>query len=405
MRLRSILSVFVVALTLPAAASASTTIGTIVEPSGSSVFDCSGIAALFGQFGNADEVTTGGLISSWSVNATGDGKGTETLYVLAPSGSNYTVVGTDTEALPSTIPANGTVTFTPAAPIAAAIGDSIAVSAIGTGVGGTGPVNCAWNSTDDEIPEAWYASDADAGVGQPVVPTPFGAPGTVIDVEATISPGPEDSAVSTSAGPTNAVVGNEALLSSTVTNNGPYPGPATFTDTVPAGLAIDAVAATDGTCSIAAQVVTCSIANVAVGANAAVEVVVTPFAAMSYQNAVSVADASGTTDPNTANNAASATLTVGTATGTGPGTGAGTAATRACVATNSLKGLSEKLVKRLLPALGCKVGKIKKATSKKVAKGDVISLKPGSGSHPAGTKVTLTISSGKPKPKHKKHKG
>ena len=75
-------------------------------------------------------------------------------------------------------------------------------------------------------------------------------------------------------------------------------------------------------------------------------------------------------------------------------------ATRECVATN-VKGLSEKVVKRLLPSFGCKLGKIKKASSKSVAKGDVISLNPGSGAHAPGTKVTLTVSTGKPKSKHK----
>ena len=49
----------------------------------------------------------------------------------------------------------------------------------------------------------------------------------------------------------------------------------------------------------------------------------------------------------------------------------------------------------------CTVGKIKKAVSKSVAKGDVILLTPASGSHAAGTKVALTVSSGKPKKKHK----
>jgi beta-lactam-binding protein with PASTA domain len=85
---------------------------------------------------------------------------------------------------------------------------------------------------------------------------------------------------------------------------------------------------------------------------------------------------------------------------------AGTArvvAARPCVPAN-LKGPPAKTLKKLLPALSCKVGKIKTMTSKKVAKGDVISLTPGSGSHAADTKVSLTVSSGKPKSKpQKKH--
>ena len=58
----------------------------------------------------------------------------------------------------------------------------------------------------------------------------------------------------------------------------------------------------------------------------------------------------------------------------------------------------------LLPLLGCKVGKVKTATSKSVAKGDVISTSPGAGSYAAGRSIGITVSSGKPKSKKKKKK-
>jgi hypothetical protein len=244
---------------------------------------------------------------------------------------------------------------------------------------------------------AFVALGAGSSVGQSITPIspgpgdPTDVPGALVDLAVTVAPGNEDVAVSTTAGPSNAVVKNEALLSSTVTNNGPGEGPTTFTDAVPAGLAIDAATAGGGSCTVGGQVVTCSFASLALGASVPVEIVVTPSAANSYENTVSVADATGVTDPNPNNNSASATLVVAAAVNPA-------LSTRECVATN-LKGFSEKVVKRLLPALGCKLGKVKKAASKTVAKGDVISLKPGSGSHPAGTKVTLTVSSGKPKKK------
>jgi len=400
------MSVVALALALPAVAGASTsttTLGSIVKPGNASTVPCEP-TSLYGLATSADYVGTGGgLVTSWSVNAAGDRSGTETLYVLAPNGSDYTVVGSDTETIPTVIPADGTVTFTLASPITAASGDTFGITA-----SGTGDVNCAW-TTAPGIDEAFVALGAAPSVGQSIAPAD--ASGLQVDLAVTLTSLAEDVAVSTAAGPSNAVVNNEALLSSTVTDNGPDAAPTTFTDAVPAGLAIDAVAAAGGTCNTVGQVVTCTFASLAVGASAPVEIVVTPAAAQSYVNTVSVADASGVTDPDLSNNSASASLVVAapvaptsttptSVTPTSVAPAATMAAARACVASN-LKGLSEKVVKKLLPALGCKVGKIKKASSKTVAKGDVISTTPGSGAHAPGTKVTLTVSSGKPKKKHK----
>jgi uncharacterized repeat protein (TIGR01451 family) len=404
MNARRILSVSVLALALvvPASADANTTVGSIARPSSSDLSDCTQAVAIIGQATPAYEApASGGVVTSWSINATGDGSGTETLYVLAPSGSGYTVVGLDSEAIPATIPAGGTVTYNLKTPIATQPGDTFGVSATGTG-----PVFCAW--TQGTTPVSDYVWAAEPGtfptVGQPVTPivisgqTSIDVPAALLDLEVTLAPGSEDVAVTTTAGPSNAIVGNEALLSSSVTNNGPFGGTTTtFTDTVPAGLTIDAVAAAGGTCTVGGQVVTCMISNLAAGASTPVEIVVTPGAAGSYENSVSVADPTGVTDPNMTNNASSATLTVGA------GTIASELATRDCV-TTSVKGLSEKVVKNLLPSMGCTLGKIKKASSKKIAKGYVIALTPGSGAHAPGTKVTITVSSGKSKSKkHKKH--
>ena len=118
-------------------------------------------------------------------------------------------------------------------------------------------------------------------------------------------------------------------------------------------------------------------------------IVVVPTAAGSYPDHGAVSLPSGT-DPNSANNTATTTLKVSKA-------GAPTACT-----VPKLGGASEALAKRLLPLLGCKVGKVKKATSKSVAKGDVISTSPGAGSYAAGKSIGITISSGKPKSKKKK---
>ena len=397
MKARCIFSASAIALVLalsPTAGADTTTLGNIVEPVGATAVDCNALGEPVVIAADTSAYTVGSagsVVASWSVNATGDGGATETLYALSPDGATYTVVGTDTETIPASIPASGTVTFTPAKPILTQAGDTFGVSTTGSG-----HAYCAWDSTDT-TDEGVVLLGSGAIAGQSLLPYQGGVGGPYVqglrvDLAVTLGPGVEDVAVSTTTGPNNPVVGSEALLSSSVTNDGPIAGPTTFTDAVPAGLAIDAVAAAGGTCATAGQTVTCSFAGLAVGASAPVEIVVTPGAAQSYSNTVSVADADGATDPNPANNSATAVLLSAAA--------APASLPRACVAAN-LKGLSEKVVKRLLPSLGCRLGKVKKAGSKTVAKGDVISLNPGSGSHPAGTKVTLTVSSGKPKARRK----
>jgi hypothetical protein len=59
-------------------------------------------------------------------------------------------------------------------------------------------------------------------------------------------------------------------------------------------------------------------------------------------------------------------------------------------------GLSESKAAKAIKNAGCKLGKVSKSHSSKVAKGKVISSKPKAGSKkPAGTKVALVVSSGK----------
>jgi beta-lactam-binding protein with PASTA domain len=116
--------------------------------------------------------------------------------------------------------------------------------------------------------------------------------------------------------------------------------------------------------------------------------VVTPTAAGSYANDVSVS--TSLADPNPFNDHATATLAV-----TGP------APTETCVVPN-LRGAASRLAGVVLRDLGCEV-KTTHAHSKTVHKGNVIKTSPGAGAHPFGTAVTLQISSGRSKKKHKKH--
>jgi serine/threonine-protein kinase len=71
-----------------------------------------------------------------------------------------------------------------------------------------------------------------------------------------------------------------------------------------------------------------------------------------------------------------------------------------CVVT-SLAKLPLGTAKKLLTTLNCKVGKVTKASSSAVAKGNVIKTSPGNGSYATGTSITIVESSG-PKPKKKK---
>ena len=352
MKLRSTIFVLLVAtLALPAAASASsTTLGSIVEPAlPSAVQDCSNQVAIVGQATAAYEVRRGRRrVTSWSVNATGDGGGTETLYVLAPDGAGgYMVVGTDTETLPAAIPAGGTLTFTLATPILTASGDTFGLSAAGPvpstarGIGGATPAT---------RPRVCLSKEHVPGMGQTIVPEPVSPgypldlPNVLIDLAVTLTPASQDVAVSTTAGPSNATVNNEALLSSMVTNNGPDAGPVTFTDAVPAGLTIDAAAA-DGRrpAPPPARLVSCSFANLAVGASAPVEIVVTPLPPRATRTRSLVADAARRDRPEPGQQQRIRDARRGA-----PPSVASTSATRECVATN-VKGLSEKVVKRLLP--------------------------------------------------------
>ncbi len=218
------------------------------------------------------------------------------------------------------------------------------------------------------------------------------APAGEINLAATLGPVTEDAALSLSA--SSATAGLPAVLTATVRNNGPLNSPITFTDPVPSGLTVDFAGTSSGSCgtNTAVNLVTCTLAGLSAGHSATVGIVVTPKAAGSYPDAGTVADVSPVTDPNPANNNASTTLKAAAA-----------GAPAKCVVPK-LGGTPESVAKKVLPLLGCKVGKVKKATSRSVAKGDVISTNPKAGTYAVGKSVGITVSSGKPKPKPKKKK-
>lgn len=386
----SLVAALILALGLSAAVGATpgtTILGTTAPPSGSSPGGC---FALIGQL--TDDPTLryivpapGGQVTQWSTNTTGDTAGTPiSMSVLRPAGgTKYTVVGTDAELLPTPLPAGGVATFTLKHPITAKAGDTFALYSQATS---GGPV-CYWSGGSTPSGDGLFAA-TDAQVpfeGQTLdYGTDVSGGGFTLNLSASLVQA-EDVGVTTTAGPANAAAQRPALLSSTVSNAGPGNEPITFVDHVPAGLAINSASAGNGTCSTSGQTVTCTISGLDAGHSVPVNIAVTPAAAGSYTNSVSVS--SPLTDGNAANNSATATLKATTP-----------APTPACVVPK-LKNTPAKVAKTVLKDLGCKV-RSSKAHSKGIKKGNVIKTKPGPGTKPFGTTVKLVVSSGPPK-KHK----
>lgn len=365
--------------------SSAETLGSTTMPAGSAANDCFADGSgndTFLQYGEDPSapyyVSTSGTLAQWQTNTVGDTAGQELTFVVAspnPDGS-YSVVGADTETLPSPLPA--VASFTLSNPIAVKAGDTVGLYSPGDDStcyfeGGSVPA-------DDSI--TGVAGTSPPSSGETLEPDrgPM-SPGFTIDVAATVDVS-EDAGVSTSAGPANAATDYPALLSSTVTNNGPGTDPITFTDNVPAGLTVDSAVAGSGGCTTSGQTVTCTISGLGTGDSAPVNIVVTPNIAGTYNDAVSVSLPSGDTDPNPANNTATAKLFVST-----------TPTTTKCLVPR-LRSTSKHAAKKVLHLLGCKV-KVKRAHSRRVGRGGVVRTKPRAGAYPLGKVVTLIVSSGR----------
>jgi hypothetical protein len=342
------------------------------------------IAALDSDPSTPYSMPTAGAITQWQVNTTGDTAGAQvSLVILRAAGAgSFSVVGVDTKTLPNPLPAGNIATFTIATPIPVAAGDSLALFAP-SGVecyysGGSTPAgNALIGVTSASTPTA----------GQTLPTTGPGVPSFELNLSATLST-TTDAGVTATSEPSTPAVGSLANLSATVSNAGPNTSPITFTDSVPAGLTIDSAVAALGSCAVASQTVTCTIPSLAPGQTSNVSIVVTPTAVGNYTNTTSVTLVSGT-DPNSANNTASASLTVGAM-----------LLTPKCVIP-TLRGLTPSFAKTLLGLLGCTVGNITHSASKTVPKGLVIATNPGASTVAAGQAVAITVSSGPRKHKRK----
>jgi hypothetical protein len=379
-----------VVLAVPAAANAATTIGNTTQPTGSSPNQC-GTASVIFQF-TSDPSTPymapegGGLITSWSINTEGDTPGAGvTLVVLRPSGNgdNNGVVGTDSETIPSPLPSSNLATYPVSAPITVAQGDTL-----GLWTNSDSAVTCYWNGGSTPTGDSLNGFDSSTPPAAGEVFGSFGTSGPTytMNVSATLVPDVEDTGVITSAAPADAVAGYPELLSSTISNSGPGASPITFIDHVPSGFTISSVVSTSGTCSRSGQFVFCTITGLSGGQSGTVDIVATPMSSGTYTNAVAVAPTSGT-DPNPANDNASAAVSVRSA-----------SVTPRCVVPQ-LKGTPLRAAKHLLGVLGCRAGKVGHRHSKSIRKGSVIGTTPGAGTYVAGEVVRIQVSSGRKKTK------
>jgi hypothetical protein len=138
--------------------------------------------------------------------------------------------------------------------------------------------------------------------------------------------------------------------------------------------------------------VTCSTSDLAPGSSTPAGVVVFAASPGAFSNTGAVI--SSIADPNPANNSATATLTVNPVS---------LLPAPQCRVV-ALRSVPLPMAKAVLNALGCAIGKVTKRPSTKIPKGDVISTSPGPSLQPAGTRVDIVQSSGKPTPKKHKRK-
>jgi uncharacterized repeat protein (TIGR01451 family) len=376
---------------MASAASATPTVGNTTEPSGASPLPCPPGDLLIAKADTGYNYTIpspGGAVTSWSINTHEAAAATPvSLVVLRPSGTkSYTVVGLATGTLANPLPGGLIETFPLASPITVEGGEVLGLTST------VGSVACGWGSsgltTADTIDVVALGSPTTTPSLGATYESALEAPELILDVSVELTQS-QDDGVTAAAMPSTITAGGIAEYVFTVSNAGVGNGPITFSDAVPSGLTILSAVAGSGACSVAGQTVSCTISGLQAGSSAPVLIIVSAASAGSYADAASVS--STLQDPNLANNSASATLTVNAP-----------APTTTCK-TVKLTGVTLSIAKLVIPALNCRVGKVKHATSKTVHKGLVISTSPGPGKTlTAGTAVTVTISSGKPKPKKKK---
>ena len=176
------------AAALAGVANADTTLGSLAMPAGSSSRDCNNqvIAQLTSDPSTPYTVPSSpvGPLTRWQVNTTGSSASTPvTLVVLRSTDAiNYTVVGADTQAIPSSAPGN-IATFSVPSPIAVSGGDTLALYSPGT------TFSCYFR--DGATPAADMLISLDTGatpvVGQGLTRDDTSPPGYTLNLAATLT--------------------------------------------------------------------------------------------------------------------------------------------------------------------------------------------------------------------------
>jgi hypothetical protein len=317
----------------------------------------------------------GGAIDKWSTATFAASAGAPiTLLVLAPSegGSPYNLVAFDTETLPTIFQLDNQITFTPSSPIEVPAGAILGLWS------SAGSEECLFAGADT-ITSGMSAAPADGAAY-----TGFSGGQHALNVSAELVQN-VDAGLAVTTQPASTPAGAVAAFNFSLTNAGPSSDRTTVTDTVPNGLSIVAAISGSGSCTTSGQLVKCTTESLPPGSATPISILVRTSAAGSVADTASVAS-STLPDPNSANNLASAHLTVTSI----------PAATPPCHIV-ALKRLPLRTAKALLRDLSCAIGKVSKKSSKSIPKGDVISTSPGAGSRRAGTKVAIVESSGKPR--------
>ncbi len=316
----------------------------------------------------------GGVITSWSTSFGQAGEPAELVVSSAfdPTAFTATVRGVDSEILPSPIPAGNVSTFALAHPIAVQAGDII-----GLYVFGGAPTACGFTGAAGDTVVAGGEEPSPGGTIHAVI----GGPSLLVNVSANLVQSADMSL--TAAATPSAITRNDVAELAFQISGGPIAA-ATFTDTLPSGLVPVSASSGDGSCTISNQTVSCTVDS----SPTTVHVVVRGSSPGLYRVSGSVQ--SPLADPNPSNNSATATLMV-------------VSSTSSCVVPK-LRGAPLAVAKAVLPLVNCRLGKVRKASSKRIPTGSVISTSPGAGTTaPPGTAVTVTVS-GKPKARKKHHR-
>ena len=118
-----------------------------------------------------------------------------------------------------------------------------------------------------------------------------------------------DLVVTKSDSPDPALVGQPLTYTVGIQNSGPSSAPSvSMSDTLPAGVTFNSAVPSQGSCSQSAGTVTCPLGTIANGASASIQITVTPQSTGSITNTASAS--STISDPNNANNSASAATLV-----------------------------------------------------------------------------------------------